>query len=51
MWFAQSQYCEMHFKSQRKLLVRRKGNILEIKAFTVRRRAPPLRGTSAKPST
>jgi len=30
MWFAQLQHCRMHFKNQRALLVRRKGNILEI---------------------
>jgi len=37
MLFAQSQPCEMHFMNQRALIARGEGNILEIKAFTVRR--------------
>ncbi len=50
MWFAKSQRCRVHFKNQRALIVPGKGKALEIKAFTLRRRAEPLRGTPAKPS-
>jgi hypothetical protein len=35
----------MHFKNQRAIMVRRKGNVLEIKAFSLRRRVHSLRGT------
>jgi hypothetical protein len=45
MWFAKSRRCRMHFKNQHALMERRKGNVLEIKACTVRRRADSLRGT------
>ena len=48
MSFAQSQPCKMHFKNQHGLVVQGDGNVPEIKAFTVRRRAHPSRGAPAK---
>jgi len=49
--FAHSRARKMHLKNQCALIVRGKGNVLEIKAFAVRRRAFPSRGTLGKPST
>jgi hypothetical protein len=46
--FAKSRVCRMHFKNQHPLIVRRGGNVLEIKAFTVRRRIHPARDAPAK---
>ncbi len=37
MWFGTSQRRGMHFKNRHALIVRGKGNVLEIKAFAVRR--------------
>jgi hypothetical protein len=40
--FAQSQYSRVHLESQHVIIVLREGNILEIKAFAVGRRADPV---------